>query len=282
MAEMIPETINVSEHATSGERAVFRVLRDALQPDEDFVVWFEPTSVKKRPDFLIWSHEFGLLIIEVKDWLINQIRSVNPTQWQVELRHECHELRDSPVEQAHKCFTQFKKLFERNRLLCHGDPTRRGTLRFPIGYTAIFSNISRADAVKHGIAEVLKSTFCLFSDDLRFDVNDRGERRNFVAKLKSSFKVNFSFDPLTLEQFNALRHIIFPEVRIWNVRRRTVEDESLIKALDLEQERVAKSIPEGHRVLKGVAGSGKSLVLSCRAKYLAKLHPHWRILVVCY
>ena len=39
---------------------------------------------------------------------------------------------------------------------------------------------------------------------------------------------------------------------------------------------------EGHRILKGVAGSGKSLVLACRAKYLHQLHAKWNILVVCY
>ncbi|MBM2813551.1 MAG: family ATPase [Ignavibacteria bacterium] len=55
-----------------------------------------------------------------------------------------------------------------------------------------------------------------------------------------------------------------------------------MKALDLEQERTAKSLGEGHRILKGVVGSGKSLVLSCRAKYLKQLNPSWKILIVCY
>lgn len=39
---------------------------------------------------------------------------------------------------------------------------------------------------------------------------------------------------------------------------------------------------EGHHLLHGVAGSGKTVVLICRARHLLARHPNWRILVVCY
>src|SRR6266700_901539 len=283
MAEMIPETLNSSDSATNGEKRVFRLLRDALQPDEDFLVWFEPQAIKKRPDFLVWSHELGLLVIEVKDWVIGQIRSMTPNQWQIERRPGIVALCDSPIEQARKCFIQFKQLFEKSGSLCHNNPTKPGRLRFPIGYSAIFTNITRGEAAQQGILSVLNSTFCFFADDLTVDVTDRNARRVFTSKLKSAFTHWFAFEPISREEFKLLRFLIFPEIRVKNVRTlRSSEDSGLIKTLDLEQEKVAKSIPEGHRVLKGVAGSGKSLVLSCRAKYLAKLHSDWRILVVCY
>ena len=52
--------------------------------------------------------------------------------------------------------------------------------------------------------------------------------------------------------------------------------------MDLEQERLAKNLGEGHRLLRGVAGSGKTWTLICRARILAQLHPDWKILVLCY
>ena len=52
--------------------------------------------------------------------------------------------------------------------------------------------------------------------------------------------------------------------------------------MDLSQESIAKNIGDGHRILKGVAGSGKTLVLACRAKYLKTIYPDYKILVVCY
>ena len=55
-----------------------------------------------------------------------------------------------------------------------------------------------------------------------------------------------------------------------------------LKVLDLRQENHARVIGEGHRILSGVAGSGKTVVLLARARLLAQRDPDARILVLCY
>ena len=40
--------------------------------------------------------------------------------------------------------------------------------------------------------------------------------------------------------------------------------------MDLQQEQLARSMGEGHRVIHGVAGSGKTMILGYRAQYLAQ------------
>ena len=55
----------------------------------------------------------------------------------------------------------------------------------------------------------------------------------------------------------------------------------LIRVLDLQQEQLARSLGEGHRVIHGVAGSGKTLILGYRAEHLAKICSR-PILVLCY
>jgi len=53
--------------------------------------------------------------------------------------------------------------------------------------------------------------------------------------------------------------------------------------MDLQQEQLARSLGEGHRVIHGVAGSGKTMILSYRAEYLAKASGSQKpILVLCY
>lgn len=42
------------------------------------------------------------------------------------------------------------------------------------------------------------------------------------------------------------------------------------RVMDLQQEQLARSLGNGHRVIHGVAGSGKTMILSYRAEYLAK------------
>ncbi len=59
-------------------------------------------------------------------------------------------------------------------------------------------------------------------------------------------------------------------------------DEDLIRVLDRRQERLAHHLGSGYRVIRGVAGSGKSLVLVHRARYLAENFPGHRFLLTCY
>ena len=68
----------------------------------------------------------------------------------------------------------------------------------------------------------------------------------------------------------ALRQVIDPS------------DSETIKVLDREQERRARWMGAGYRVVKGVAGSGKTLVLLCRARLIARAQPRWRVLLTCY
>jgi len=51
--------------------------------------------------------------------------------------------------------------------------------------------------------------------------------------------------------------------------------------LDLRQERNAHSIGEGHRIVYGVAGSGKTVILVARARLVAE-DAKKRVLVLCY
>ena len=58
--------------------------------------------------------------------------------------------------------------------------------------------------------------------------------------------------------------------------------EDLIRVLDREQERLARDLGPGYRMIRGVAGSGKTLVITHRAMHMARLLPDWRFLVLCF
>ena len=55
-----------------------------------------------------------------------------------------------------------------------------------------------------------------------------------------------------------------------------------LRVLDLRQENHARAVGGGHRLLSGVAGSGKTVILLARAKLLAQRDPATPILVLCY
>src|SRR5262249_24379423 len=55
----------------------------------------------------------------------------------------------------------------------------------------------------------------------------------------------------------------------------------LLQVMDLQQEAIARGLGDGNRVIHGVAGSGKTLILEYRCQYLAKM-PGKPILFLVY
>jgi len=55
----------------------------------------------------------------------------------------------------------------------------------------------------------------------------------------------------------------------------------VVKVMDIQQEQLARSLGDGHRVIHGVADSGKTLILGSRCLHLATL-THKPILVLCF
>ena len=60
------------------------------------------------------------------------------------------------------------------------------------------------------------------------------------------------------------------------------DDQEILRTLDRKQERLAHTLGPGYRLIRGVAGSGKTLVLTYRAQHMASHFPQWRILLLCF
>jgi hypothetical protein len=76
MATMIPK--GIEEFKTDGERRFFRFLASVAKPDHEFTSWYLPDIEGREPDFILFGSEVGLLIFEVKDWVLEQIVEGSP------------------------------------------------------------------------------------------------------------------------------------------------------------------------------------------------------------
>lgn len=285
MAEMIPETIAQDENATAGEKRLFKTLRAALLPDEEHIVWYEPRIQKRYPDFIIWSQDYGFLVIEVKDWSADQIISINPDHFQVNFGSN-EELRESPYKQARSSMYNLMDLLKKSKSFRHQDGRLKDKLVFPINFFVAWSNISQKRGQQIGLDQITDGLNTLYKDEIRVDKDDPETLGLFRRAISKKRNIKFDFDQLTHNKLKELRYIIFPDIRITHTdeAKEQIEQNAAeaIKILDLQQEKTAKSIGAGHRILKGVAGSGKSLVLACRARYLLEINRDWKILIVCY
>ena len=288
MAQMIPESIPVK--ASKGEERLFEVLRDRLP--SDFIVWYEPEVNAFYPDFIILAPGFGMLILEVKGWYANSVTCADHHFFEIKYKNddgtEQVKAQKSPLRQGHDYFAKVTDKLGAYPILQQMKGNYRGRLVFPIGVGAVMSNITESQARDRGIDGVLEKPQIAYRDEFLEWENLSPEA--LIDRLKSMFKVNFSFPALTEDQISTVRGILHPVgIREVLATQRSVPegvellpDSSVIVTLDLEQEKLARILGDGHRLVSGVAGSGKTLILLSRAKMIADRSPDQRILILCF
>jgi hypothetical protein len=273
---------------TSGEKRFAVRLEQKL--DDDYLVWYDVPIGKKQlhPDFIVLHPLRGLLVLEVKDWKIDTILNVTRANWTIADRNtnEPKQVKN-PLEQARNYVLHAVKLLERDAELVHAIASdHAGKCIVPYGYGVVFTNITRAVFDKQVLGDAIESNLVICQDEM-YDSVDRGD---FQQKLWDMFPYHFD-RTLSPHQVNRIRWHIFPDIAIQpSLLPEPEEDEvvtpvaiapDLIKIMDLQQEQLARSLRGGHRVIHGVAGSGKTLILVYRCQFLAEKSEK-PILVLCY
>ena len=280
MATVIPALSSCVSRMTAGERRTAERLEEKL--DEDYLVWFDvPVGPKHaHPDFVVLHPRRGLLILEVKDWRLDTIRMASKQTWEI-LAQGTPKVVPSPIEQARHYAHQVVDALARDPQLKHTD----GRLAFPWSYGVVLTNITRKQFETAELGMAIEAHRVICSDEMTASVDAEA----FQSQLWSMFPTLMR-GVLTLPQIDRVRWILFPEVRIEaqaGLFSEAQADEAplpdLMRVMDLQQEQLARSLGEGHRVIHGVAGSGKTMILSVRAEYLAKAAASGKpVLILCY
>ncbi|MEH7110428.1 3'-5' exonuclease [Bacillus sp. JJ1764] len=285
MAITIPETIRSS--ATTGERLFFRTLKTYL-PD-DYIVYFEPEIQGKRPDFVIIGPDLGIVVLEVKDYTKNTLFQINHDEWHIVTTSGDQAVIKSPMKQARDNTFHLVDVLKKDKNLVQLDGKYKFQLKFPYGYGVVFTRMLTKDFIKNGLYSVIEPHLCLTRDEIDPEKEEFCEEI-LMEKILNMFVVPFRLkEPLSMDDINAIRYHLFPEVRISAEFKAPVpyQDQLLlslhdIKTMDLHQENLAKQIGDKNRLIRGVAGSGKTIILASRAKMLLKQNPDWKILILCY
>jgi hypothetical protein len=287
MAIMHPEEIDSLESVTTGESAVFRFLREAAKPDKDYWSFFEPNiGIEGRfPDFILFNPKRGLLIIEVKDWALQQITRADHHQFFIQMKGQ-DEPRTNPDKQA-KAYVN--TLMERLRSIPGFKSIRpgfEGKVKVPIARMIAFPNINREEYTQ---SEVLPNLIppgrIFFQDDIDLGGKMCSDQSGltFTERITPAFP--FKLEPLTHKEIERLKNTIYPELIQLPKRGGLGKDhfQKEVQALDEGQARLARNLGSGHQIIKGPPGCGKTLVLVHRCCQLRKYNPGIkRILLVCY
>ncbi|MDB5814722.1 MAG: hypothetical protein JWN23_1839 [Rhodocyclales bacterium] len=283
MATLIPAYSTCAGRMWAGEKRFALQLETKLE--EDYLCWYDvPLGTKNsHPDFIILHPRRGLLVLEVKDWKPDTLQSITRSDATIltpqGIKHVLN-----PLEQARQYAHAVTHILETDPQLTFSSGREQGRLMFPWAYGVVLANITRAVFESSGIAEVMAPRHVICKDEM----TDAVDAEAFQQRLWQMFRLRFP-GALSLPQLDRIRWHLFPEVRIPAHQGQLFEDAEadpgqipdLVRVMDLQQEQLARSLGEGHRVIHGVAGSGKTLILGYRAEQLAKASTK-PILVLCY
>jgi UvrD-like helicase C-terminal domain/Nuclease-related domain/AAA domain len=289
MATLIPTRNGSLPRMTGGEKRFSEQLETKLE--DDYLLWYDvPVGLKQhRPDFVVFHPRRGMLVLEVKDWKQDTIRHADSTQFTlVTDRGLAKEA--NPLLQARAYALEIGVVLERDPALRHPPSSRyAGKLVMPWAYGVVLANISRQQFVDGELDAVIPGHLAICRDE----IHDGVESEAFQERLWAMFPQVFP-TAMTLPQIDRVRWHLFPEIRVApgegqfglfdNIAtgtNKSLEIPELIKVMDAQQEQLARSLGDEHRVIHGVAGSGKTMILGFRAMQLARelAKP---VLVLCY
>lgn len=266
--------------ATAGEAEVLNQLKEL--PD-NYIIWPELAVYDKYPDFVVLVPGRGVAVLEVKDWV--EIPNANPETFTVRTRQGEERREPNPVRGVREKAFAITRRLETEPRLVHADGPHSGRSRVPYAYAVVFPNLTNMFLWRLG--RIFDDNRCVIS-------RDRLSERN-PARLLDELNWRFPAD-FADGDYGLIRGALWPELQV-------TAGNQVVGVMDAMQEQTAKEglyevavapaeeLPEHGRrlavnpiirLVRGVAGSGKTLVLARRAAYLSELHPDWNVLVVTF
>ncbi|TVQ45050.1 MAG: DNA/RNA helicase [Gloeocapsa sp. DLM2.Bin57] len=275
------ETIAVNTSGKIYEQTVWEACKKAFSSRECIGYWRYPIfsntgDRRKEPDILIADRELGLVVIEVKGLTIDQITSINGHQW---VFNNFYQSQGSPYQQAEDQLYSLLGYCNREREI-RNQVRARAIVALPL--------ISETQWQQKGFDQLPSCPPIIFSDQL-------GEKTLF-NRISESTPVQ-SGKNLDADQWRILSAVIGgtailrkPSEEVINVsnsngkvRSHIIQQlDSRLYELDLQQANIGVQIPPGVQRIRGIAGSGKTVMLCQKAAHMHLKYPDWDIALVFF
>lgn len=284
MATLIPAISSCVSRMTSGERKLAERLEQKL--DDDYLLWYDvPMGPRNtHPDFCLLHPRRGILVLEVKDWKLSTIQQADKQTWKI-IPDGIPKTVANPLEQARQYAQTVVTALQRDKQLIQTEGPHSGKVAFPWSYGVVLTEISRKQFEAAELHHAIEPHRVLCKDEMLESVDSE----DLQSRLWDMFPYGMR-GALSLPQIDRVRWIMFPQVRVqtsgdlFDDNDADAQLPDIMRVMDIQQEQLARSLGDGHRVIHGVAGSGKTMILGYRAEYLAKAcTPASKpILVLCF
>lgn len=305
-----------------GEQQVWDAVRECFADRDCIGYWRYPIFSKvgksrKEPDILIVDSSLGLIVIEIKSVTIDQILAIAGHRWEFQ---NYYTTSSNPYEQAeNQLFSllgycdrepSLRRKVSGRALICLPLITEEqwydsGFYQLPSCPPIIFQDFLSQES------RVVGSHFTQISafppiNSINPTVQESGVLH---SKLKTLLELIEQTTPiikgckLKIEQWKLLQAVIsgtpvfrpkrvgpryavpLPKGQPTNQQTRASVLASVRQRLsefDLQQEHIGKEIPPGPQRIRGIAGSGKTVLLCQKAAHMHLKHPEWDIAFVFF
>lgn len=281
MAEFIV-TESTGAPGEYGELQIVDALRVALRKRETVVFWRYPLNTRqgqlREPDLLLLDPEWGIVVIEVKNIPMSQLESIQGFSWRLRTPYFGKHALD-PYDQAKQ---QARVLIDRIR-----DHAVLG--RVPVRALVGLPSITRDEWDTGGQTFLFNDTPLVLADELTAAKFERAVERapcirrgdpldaDTYRSLLSAFGTGGSLpqSPVTAPpQGGTVTRLRKIDMLAQAAQQR--------REFDVQQEKIAKTIPPGVQRIRGIAGSGKTVLLAQKAANMHLRHPDWDIALVFF
>jgi len=219
-------------------------------------------STRRPPDVLLCHPEIGLLIIEVKGHGVNQIEDIKAGNIYVKTHGIIKNI--NPYRQAEDAMFDIADAVRRKIRSRREEPL--------FNYMVAFPRIASEDLQKRDFQECLPDDELLLKDEIE-DVNKF--KQKILSLVESNLAKTREKKPLTISQLKTIKNVFGDAASLKEEKdfRKDIPEQSLGKYIDElacmdknlsnEQQELSRLSIKGYpRLIRGVAGSGKTIVLA--------------------
>jgi superfamily I DNA and RNA helicase len=262
--------VDLIKNDAQGQLALALLL--AYGDSSDGFLYFEPCTCKSSslpPDAVLCTGEVGVLVIECKGYAIDDIHGVKAGSLSIRTRGRIRY--ENPIDQVRNAMFAIKDRVERLLRVPHGGPL--------FSYLVTLPRVTKAEWASKNYDECLPAGDLLLMDEL----DSRNLRAKILAKVKHGLEKTRRKKGADVSEIQTIK-IVFGDSDIINpptpvepdlqegtlgliIARNDVDD----KHLSEDQKSLSGLRIGGFpRVIRGVAGSGKTVVLAIQAaRYVA-------------
>ncbi|MGK7883875.1 MAG: pentapeptide repeat-containing protein [Crocosphaera sp.] len=275
---MFINTEPFNDRGQRGERIVWKQIKQAFCQRKCLIYWRYPIfplrgKIRKEADILIVDFELGLIIIEVKSLLIDQIVTIEGHSW---IYKNFYTAKGNPYQQAEN---QLFSLLE----YINQEPSLSN--KIPAKVLIALPFISSKQWQIKGFNKLVSNPPILFQDHLL-------SLETIQTIIQQTPAINVG-KKINNYQWNLILSILSGTPilcrDLHQVLGKNNSKGKLIQSLrkyiyqfDLQQEKIAKQIPTGFQRIRGIAGSGKTVLLCQKAAIMHLKYPHWKIAFVFF